>query len=193
MTRGDLSNRLIHLTSGDTIVEAFKRFLSVLNKKRLIANDGHIKGGHKCVCFSEAPIAILAQMLAYKDSRYQPFGVMVDKAWLFKLGGRPVIYQPDDEYETLPPDVRYRHVRYEPTESPEKPIDFTWEREWRIPKDVILSPAQVTLVVPNRAFVDFAKAENKSAAPDDDLETTGFRSLDWHYIALEDLGVTVDI
>jgi hypothetical protein len=58
MIRGDLSNRLIHLTSGETIKDVFQNFLSILSKRRLIANDGKIKGGYKCVCFSEAPLSI---------------------------------------------------------------------------------------------------------------------------------------
>lgn len=55
---------------------------------------------------------------------------MVPKQWLYVQGGRPVIYQSDKEFYDLPEAIRWRHVRYEPASSP--PIDFTWEREWRI-------------------------------------------------------------
>jgi hypothetical protein len=186
MIRGDLSNRLVHLTKGDDNA-AFSNFQSILKTRRLIGSSGHIKGLHKCVCFSEAPVSVIAQMCAEKAMKYKPLGVMVDKAWLFKLGGRPVIYQSDREYEDLPEDLRYRHVRYEPPD-----VDFAWEREWRVCGDVELHPESVTLVVPSRGFVDFPKEMHMASSNGDSEPSTGFGSLEWHFIALEDLGVTVD-
>lgn len=52
---------------------------------------------------------------------------------LFSIGGRPVIYQPEAEYSALPETLRWRHVRYDLGVVP--PIDFTWEREWRVRSD----------------------------------------------------------
>jgi len=60
-------------------------------------------------------------------SRYSPFGIMVHKQWLFDLGGRDVIYEPDVESEPLADCHKWRHMRHEPPE-----VDFTWEREWRV-------------------------------------------------------------
>ena len=77
-------------------------------------------------------------------SRYSPFGILVRKDWLFRLGGRPAIYQPEAEFELLPETVRWRHVRYEPGA-----VDFTWEREWRVQCDELrLEPANAEIVVP---------------------------------------------
>ena len=132
-------------------------------------------------------------MLADKASRYQPFGVMLDKAWLFAQGGRPVIYQSADEYEGLPPALHYRHVRYEPSNAIDKVVDFTWEREWRIPGDLVLPPEKVTVVVPSRQFVDYAKETYRASPNDSDELMRGFSSLDWHYLALEDLGMTFEV
>src|SRR5438128_7603174 len=65
----------------------------------------------------------------------------------FARGGRPVIYQPDEEFLSLPDQMRWRHVRYEPTADP--PIDFSWEREWRIKTDILsISPQVVRIVLP---------------------------------------------
>ena len=76
--------------------------------------------------------------------RYRPYGVGVQKEWLFRLGGRPVIYQPANEYDDLPSEIRWRHCRYEPPD-----IDFTWEREWRIAMErVDLDPAGTWVFVP---------------------------------------------
>src|SRR5690606_27816837 len=68
-------------------------------------------------------------------------------AWLFAGGGRPVIYQSDEEYEALPESLRWRHVRYEPHADP--PIDFSWEREWRIRVESLeIHPAISGVVLP---------------------------------------------
>src|SRR5438445_703190 len=131
MIRGDLSNCLVHLTKGATSDEAANNFRSIIQSGRLRGGNGHIRGGYNCVCFSEAPISVLAQILARNSvdgMRYAPLGVMVKKTWLFLAGGRPVIYQPEAEFELLDEQQRYRHVRYEP----DRDIDHTWEREWRV-------------------------------------------------------------
>lgn len=74
---------------------------------------------------------------------------MVDKAWMFEMGGRPVIYHSDAEYELLPEALRWRHVRYEPTARPS--IDFTWEREWRVHRDQMpITPNDAAIIVPNQ-------------------------------------------
>lgn len=133
-------------------------------------------------------------MTADRNARYAPLGVMVDKRWLFSHGGRPVIYQPESEYETLPESLRYRHVRYDP----ERSIDFTWEREWRLHVDqLILDPAATTLVVPSRAVVDHLREEHLQRQREKAFEygeDTAFvlDSIPWHFLVLEDLGVQVD-
>jgi len=77
--RGDLSTKLIHLIRGNTSVEVKERFVSILESRELRGGTGFIKGGYKCVCFSEAPIGVLSQMLGNEDMRYAPLGVVVRK------------------------------------------------------------------------------------------------------------------
>jgi hypothetical protein len=100
---------------------------------------------------------------------------MVDKKWLYQQGGRPVIYGPDTDFETLPEEMKYRHVLFRlgyPYE-----VDYTWEREWRIRTDeLVLTPSDVTLVVPDRATKEVLLKCLKG---------------DWHFIVLSDLGVAV--
>jgi hypothetical protein len=194
MIRGDLSNRLIHLTKGNTLAEASPNFLQIINEGKLIGSTGHIRGGYTCVCFSEAPISVLSQVLsnpAVLGMRYVPLGVMVRKQWLFEQGGRPVIYQADEEFELLPDELKYRHVRYEP----HKGIDHTWEREWRIrTQELILDPLTVTFVVPTREWEERFKQEHA-----DNQQSAAFvfgndawltvEKFPWHFIVLEDLGV----
>jgi hypothetical protein len=129
----------------------------ILTDAALRGGDGFIKGGHKCVCFTEAPLVEMVSVFAsvavagQPDAlRYEPYGIGVRKEWFFHQGGRHVIYQPDNEYERLPEPMRWRHCRFEPPD-----IDFTWEREWRIATEALrLDPRQTRVFVPNQAIAD---------------------------------------
>ncbi len=145
MARDDISDKLIHFTKG-TQDEVFETLCTILREHRLISGS-KIKGGYGCVCFSEASLASLKHGLVNPNnySRYSQFGIMFEKKWIFEQGGRPVIYQPQAEYETLCESPRWRHVLYEPVANP--PIDFTWEREWRIKVDELFFDSTVGVVV----------------------------------------------
>lgn len=194
MIRGDLSNCLVHLTRGATEAVAAEAFLGIFRSKELRGSTRDIRGGYKCVCFSEAPISILAQALALPPEhgiRYAPFGVMVRKEWLFSQGGRPVIYQPEAEFAFLHEEMRFRHVRYDPT----KGQDFSWEREWRIQTERLqLNSAEVTFVVPTRAWEERFLEEHAGQQRGQIMffgEDAMFaiQKVPWHFIVLEDLGL----
>ena len=146
MSRVDISNYLVHLTKGE---DAFSNFSAIAREAELLGGTGYIKGTHRCVCFSEAPLHALQGILEHPsdhDFKYAPFGVIIEKKWLFERGGRPVIYQRDEEYARLPPELQWRHVIYEPNWP--KPVDHTWEREWRIKTDSLaISPENAILLV----------------------------------------------
>jgi hypothetical protein len=195
--RDDLSTKLVHLIRGESIEEAFQKFQSILSERRLRGGDGYIKGSYKCVCSTETPINKLGYVLAnHSAMRYRPLGIMVDKAYVFALGGRPAIYQPESDFEKLPQELRYRHVRFE-LGAEEGDVDFTWEREWRIcTNELPLEPNETTLILPQRRWRD--------ALIDDHFE--GMHRLlaehgvdaardvvpyPWHVIVLEDLGVPI--
>lgn len=154
MPRTDISDKLSHFTSGANDGEAFERLCAIVETGRLIGSDAMIRGRYRCVCFTEAPLVSLPDGLVNPDaySRYRPFGLLFDKSWVFAQGGRPVIYQTDDEFADLPDAMRWRHVRYEPNR--EVPIDFTWEREWRLQRnELIVNPAWATLILHNQLDV----------------------------------------
>ncbi len=131
-SRRDISEYLVHFTKGDNDEEAFQCLCKIVKEKTILGTSSKIKGAYECVCFSEAPLNSLEKGLVNPDShsRYSPFGIIFKKSWIFKCGGRPVIYQSDAEFSDLPEKLKWRHVIYEP--SRDFPIDFTWEREWRI-------------------------------------------------------------
>ncbi len=116
----DMSDKLIHWTSGADLTDACDNLLSIMQDRHLRGNNACIRGGANCVCMSEAPLAILPNGLVNPDaySKYSPFGVMFDKTTVYGYGGRPVIYQSEDEFGVLPHDLQWRHMRYEPTVDP---------------------------------------------------------------------------
>lgn len=195
--RIDLSKQLVHLTRG-TMAAAEASFRSIVKERALRGSSRGIRGKHTVVCFSEAPVDVLAKMFREdgREFRYRPFGIMVPKVWLFELGGRPAIYQPEADFELLPEALRYRHVRLD---RPGSPTDFSFEREWRIQIETLaLDPKVCTLVVPNREWDyklreeheerDVIKARHLQMGP-----FTRITKYEWHVLALGDLGASFPI
>lgn len=183
--RDDLSDRLVHLTKGE---EAFETFVHILNDKALKGGNGFIKGGHKCVCFSEAPISKLPQVLStpHDTIKYRPYGFIFTKRWVFEKGGRPVIYQPDGDYDILPLEKKHLHVRFWLSETYQ--VDHTWEREWRIKTDKLdFTPADTTLLIPTRNVSDALK-EHWSH---EQAKLGSHEDYPWHHIVLDDLGIEI--
>lgn len=165
MVRRDIGNLLFHFAKipsapisiirGQSVTHLGQTPYAVLKKilqeRQLNGSSGFIRGGHNCVCFTESPISELSAVFSLANcadtsdhsTRYKPYGIAVKKDWLFRQGGRPVIYQADSEYAALPLDLQHRHVRYEPDNG----VDFTWEREWRIKINELPIPFSDILVV----------------------------------------------
>ena len=151
--RADISPSLIHFTSGNDWNDAFDNLLSIISSQTIYGSHNMIKGEFNCVCFSEAPIRAIPQGLKNINnySKYSPFGILVSKAWLFHQGGRPVIYQPLEEYFQLSDDNKWRHMTYNPIHDP--PIDFTWEREWRVQtNELSINPEDCSIIVLDRSW-----------------------------------------
>jgi hypothetical protein len=148
MMRDDITTDLVHWTKGESDDKALEAICSITSHLKIHGNSSEIKGGFNCVCFSEAPSGKFHR----EKSRYKPFGIKISKSWLYGRGGRPVIYQSNEEYGLLNEKQRWRHVRYEPLEA--EPIDFTWEREWRIKTDCLaLEELEFSIIVPDESWV----------------------------------------
>ena len=128
--------------------------------------------------------------------RYRPFGIMVPKRWLFDLGGRPAIYEPETEFTLLPEALQYRHVRLD---EPGSDKDFTFEREWRIAAEMLsLDPQICTLIVPDRdrdyrLRDEHAERDGRGAAAAGFGPFTRMSEYEWHVLALGDLGAKFPI
>lgn len=147
--RPDISPFLVHFTKASEIGPPYEVLRRIFSEKRLLGTSRFVRDGSKCVCFSESPIGANEHGLINRTgfTRYSPFGLQFSKAWIFGLGGRPVIYSPECDFAKLPEGLQWRHVRLELGSSS---VDFTWEREWRLPGDEVRFAEQdVTVVLPD--------------------------------------------
>src|SRR5713226_9297544 len=89
--------------------------------------------------------------------------------------------KPEAEFGLLQEALRWRHVRFEPTD--ESPIDFTWEREWRLPfRDLHFQFSDVEVVLPDEMFRDRFTSEAKSDSFYDAWAYTGvLGEIAWAY------------
>jgi hypothetical protein len=145
--RPDFGNSLVHLTrerkepprnayEAERVVPAFsvRKEILAAGVIRGSGNEGFVKGVRRAVCFSEIPLANIRAFAHRTDGRYRFYGIILSKRAVFEVGGRPIIYLPDAEGEWIPAEEKWRHVRFE-----YGAVDFTHEREWRIPDDLDLT------------------------------------------------------
>ena len=175
-------NKLFHLVKGD-LEAAFATFCEILVHRRLRGGSGFIRDGYRCVCAGELPISQIGQYLAdpnAQDEAYKPFGVILDKHWFFHQGGRPVVYQPAEDYELLHPSRRHLHMLYHP----DREYDFSWIREWRILADELpIDLDHATAILPTRDWERRMLERWRQSCPDE--------AFPWHTVILEDIGVAV--
>lgn len=142
--REDMSNYLFHFTKGKDAYLALEKILS----ERILLD----KNGNGYICFTEAPICMLADFFKYICNQYTvpkiiaPYGIGIKKDLLFKNGARPVIYGTHDEKALLPEELQWRHVDMNLPN-----YDFSWLREWRLKlkdgkRGIRFTPDQVVVI-----------------------------------------------
>lgn len=109
-----------------------------------------IYGPYPATCFTEMPLAAFIEASAKRSAKGQKistYALMFKKKEVYELGARPVIYGLSDIGANLPTNnggreriinkkylplkEQYRYVTFNPASS--SPIDWTHEREWRLP------------------------------------------------------------
>src|ERR1035441_5583711 len=105
--RFDISDKVIHFTRGESQDDAFTRLRAIISARRLIAGNHMVRGGYRCVSFTEAPIEAFVDVFVqrFPFTRYSQFGLMFQKSWIYDRSGRPVIYQPDSDFGILPEEL----------------------------------------------------------------------------------------
>ncbi|MGJ4996383.1 hypothetical protein ACQR0Z_18310 [Bradyrhizobium sp. HKCCYLS3077] len=146
--RTDFANSLVHLTRErkelnkatfcqNIVATAFDVLKEILISGTVRGGLGFVKGSKPVVCLSEIPLASMdkfASQTAGGKERYRFYGVALSKQAVFGAGGRPVIYLPDNEASWIPSEQKWRQVKFEPPH-----VDWTHEREWRVPGDLDLT------------------------------------------------------
>ncbi len=143
--RVDLSSRATHLTKGNNDEDAFSNLINILEEKKIYGSTtkkGFICGSKSAVCLQEAPLTAIAENLQYEEMmrqkngskiRYLDFRVRFQKRFIYKKGGRPVIYDNTDlAKRSLPENEYWRIVKLDLSNN-DSLIDWTHEREWRVP------------------------------------------------------------
>lgn len=174
--RNDISSRLTHLTKGNTSEETFQILMKILEMKKIIGSTtetGFIIGNKPAVCFQEAPLNAIAENLEYEKKlredtndkvRYKAFGLRFNKMWIYNKGGRPVIYEEKELMKSILPKEEYwRIVNYD-LHDRQHIIDWTHEREWRVPGDIDFEYKDIEILVPSnryyKKFIEYCMQNN---------------------------------
>lgn len=157
---------LVHLTKDAVIggekVNAIDVLIKILKERKLVGStteSGFIVGSRKAVCFQESPLHSLAENIYFEKDllesgessriRYSTIGLLFEKPLIYQAGGRPVIYDKTSEAKRyLPEDQWWRIVNFDLSNN-ENFIDWTHEREWRVPDDFTFNLEDITIVVGN--------------------------------------------
>jgi hypothetical protein len=171
--RSDITRIVTHLTRpqkdldtstmsfGEINIKAVDNLIKILKDGRINGSDntGYINGKRKAVCFQDAPIYGLIQNIEYEKERrknnpneplrYCGVGLSFMKQFIYRKGGRPVIY---DDRETalgyLPKKQYWRLVSYDLSKQHDY-IDWTHEREWRLTDSLSFKYEQVHVILYN--------------------------------------------
>jgi hypothetical protein len=135
---------LAHFTRASGKSSALDNLVRILSANAVSGATRMLLGGRRGVCLFDAPFSELRHLLIRRNRRrYEPFGIAVDKRYAFSMGARPVIYMPSKEaLAILKSDQLWRVVSIDLNRTP--PVDWTFEREWRVLGDL---PLQAKLSV----------------------------------------------
>ena len=172
--RSDLCTFLTHFTKPRSLegsmasaMDVLFEILSTTTLKGSTTKTGFIVGDTPAVCFQESPPTSLAQNLYFEQKisdsttdskwRYSPLGVMFFKTTVYRSGGRPVIYEKTETAKDfLPSDEWWRIVKLDHSDS-NKIIDWTHEREWRVPHHYKFELKDATVVLLRSDYKEFIK------------------------------------
>ena len=172
--RSDMCTGLVHLTRETDADHIGAVLLKILLDKKLIGSStesGFICGNTRAVCFQDAPVYSISQNVYYEQlrnqddpkykQRYKAFGLAFPKDYLFKKGARPVIYDKTDlAKEYLHRDQWWRIVRLDLSDDSNF-VDWTHEREWRLPGDLEFELSNATVLCINNNNLKSLSSEYK--------------------------------
>ena len=130
---------------------AFERLISILQQKKIAA--ANLPWTNKpAVCFTECP---WSSLLRHAD-RYSPYGIGFSKKLIYSRKGNPVIYANPDLFasQEWSRDVYPFVTPFVPVYASDsvkrnfgRVVDYTHEREWRIPRDFSFQYSNIKFIV----------------------------------------------
>jgi hypothetical protein len=179
----DFSEFVVHFTKGtkpycsEKYPQTVREISALKARDRLFAmlEQGKVRAtpmpwtNRAAVCFTECTWPSLLT----HAKRYSSYGIGFKKSFLFATGGGPAIYMRQDLWKKQKAKAAFEDTlfafitplapEYAPTEYLEKdwggrePCDYTYEREWRIAKDLGFTLQDVAFVTVD-TYEDMAKA-----------------------------------
>lgn len=158
-----------------------------------------IYGNTPVICFTEMPLPAFIASVNYRKTQKEKisvYGLIFNKKELFQLGARKVIYglscgndcnivsdEKGNKYlegkNAIPEKELYRYVPYQPfDDSFENGVDFTHEREWRLP-----------LIIDDPAIEEDEKKYSYEKTPDSDNSLPNLKIKKPH---VTDIGIIVE-
>ncbi len=129
---------LSHFTRATRSGAAMDNLTAILRDGKIHGSTRMVRGRQPVVCMFDASLDELEQILVRKNRRrYEPFGLALDKRYAFTMGARPALYMQWREAQgILAEKERWRVVAIDLKRNP--PIDWSFEREWRLLGDLEL-------------------------------------------------------
>jgi len=137
---------LTHFTRAAGSASAIDNLDAILRTGMIRGATRLIRGKRPVVCLFDATLGELGHLLVRSNRRrYEPFGVALDKRYAFAMGARPVLYMPWREARLiLAEEEWWRVAAIDLDRNP--PIDWSFEREWRVAGDLPL-PARAAVAL----------------------------------------------
>ena len=136
---------LTHFTRSAGTRNAIDNLASILREGVIHGASRLIRGKRPVVCLLKRRLANSDAAVRSNRRRYEPFGVALDKRYAFAMGARPVLYMPWREARLiLAEEEWWRVVAIDLERNP--PIDWSFEREWRVAGELPL-PARAAVAL----------------------------------------------
>lgn len=156
--RSDLSSYVTHLTRKSDVGNAREVAIKILREQKIVGstNKGFVCGSDSAVCFQDAPIYSVCQNSYHEQmytdelggkKRYDPIGLSFKKDFVYKSGGRPVIYEKKDVAKSFINEEEWWRIVSFDLSDPKNIVDWTHEREWRCKGDFTFELEDVTVLL----------------------------------------------
>mgnify|MGYP003291351292 CR=1 FL=1 len=155
--RSDFSCDLTHLTKANGKNSSLDVLVKILKDKKLVGGSGFVCDYKPVVCFQDIPLSSLSENILYEQllhkqnpkqpCRYDAFGLRFSKTYVYKKGGRPVIYEATKTAkEFLPKNEYWRIVKLDLSDD-KNVVDWTHEREWRVKGNLEFEWSDVEIIL----------------------------------------------